>query len=157
MPRPRCRGLIVTSGRARWSRYHLKRRFSLRQELQDSSRSSNAPTGTTSTTHPIRKGEQVRIKCWDLEETFYFDCKVLKVVGTGDDLQVIPKPRSSVVIQRRKVYRVHEPFPLSFTVIEAVDREMLGRDFPDVEIQDLKVGGEPLRPSFSWRQETSWT
>jgi hypothetical protein len=81
----------------------------------------------------------------------------VEVVGTGDDLQVIPKPRSGVVIQRRKVHRVHEPFPLSFTVIEAVDREMLGRDFPDVEIRDLKAGGGPLSPSFSWRQETSWT
>ena len=94
-----------------------------------------------STTHPIQKGEQVRIKCWDLEEAFYFECQVLEVSGTNDDHLVIPKPRAGVVIQRRKAYRVHEPIPLSFTVIEAADREMVGRDFPDLRIRDLTVGG----------------
>ena len=90
---------------------------------------------------PIQKGEQVRIKSWDLDEAFYFESKVLQVSGASNEQFQISKPREGVVLQRRKVYRVHEPVPFSFTIIEATETQIVGEEVLDAEIKDLTVGG----------------
>ncbi len=88
--------------------------------------------------HPIQEGEQVRIKCWDLDEVFYFESKVS---GAGNDLFEISEPREGVMLQRRKIYRVHDPIPLSFTIIEAAETEIIGEEILDAETKDLTIGG----------------
>jgi len=96
-----------------------------------------------STEHPIQEGEQVRIKCWDLDEAFYFDSKVLQVSvsGASNDQFEISEPREGVALQRRKIFRVHDPIPLSFTIIEANETQLIGEEVLDVEIKDVTLGG----------------
>ena len=96
-----------------------------------------------STEHPIQKGEQVRIKCWDLDEAIYFDSEVLQVSvsGAGNDQFEISEPREGVALQRRKIYRVHDPIPLSFTIIDATETQIIGEEILDAKIKDFTLGG----------------
>ena len=91
--------------------------------------------------HPIEEGEQVRIKYWDLNEASYFESKVLQVSGGGNDQFEISQPREGVRLQRRKMYRVQGPFPLSLTIIEATEAPIIGEEVLDAEIKDLSLGG----------------
>jgi len=94
-----------------------------------------------STEHPIQEGDQVRIKCWDLNEAIHFESKVLQVSGDGNDQFEISEPREGVALERRKIYRVHDPIPLSFTIVEAIETQIIGEEILGAEIKDLTLGG----------------
>ncbi|MDA2930696.1 PilZ domain-containing protein [Acidobacteria bacterium AH-259-O06] len=44
-------------------------------------------------------------------------------------------------MQRRKSYRVRVPVPFSFTVIDAGETELIGKQVPDSKTRNLSVGG----------------
>lgn len=67
--------------------------------------------------------------------------RVHKITDSAHEETVISTPDIGIALQRRKYYRVHEPLPFSFTVIEADDDNLIGKDVIDTEIKDLSVGG----------------
>ena len=98
--------------------------------------------------HPIKKGGKVRIKYWDLDEAFFFESKVLQVSGAGNDQFEISEPREGVTLERRKIYRVNGPIPLSFTIIKATETQIIGEEILDAEIKNLTLGGLTFETSL---------
>ena len=96
---------------------------------------------------PLQEGECIKVKCWNVEQAFYFESKILKMIDIGNEELAISRPREGVALQRRKAYRVHEPIPLAFTVIEANENNLVGEGV-STKVTSLTVGGLAFETSL---------
>ncbi|MDA2938860.1 PilZ domain-containing protein [Acidobacteria bacterium AH-259-A15] len=101
---------------------------------------------------PFQKGEQVWIKYWDEGASVYcWDAQVAKISGPGNRHVAISISGKGLTVQRRKSYRVRVAVPFSFTVIDAVETEFIGKQVPDSKTQNLSVDGLAFESSVPFK------
>jgi len=87
---------------------------------------------------PFRKGSQVRIKYWDEGAIAYFwEAKILKASKRSVVAKLLG---GGVTVQRRLSYRVRRQIRLACTVIDAAERDLVGKEFK-CKPKDISVGG----------------
>ena len=87
---------------------------------------------------PFRKGSQVRIKYWDEAAIAYFwEAKILKASKRSVVAKLLG---GGVTVQRRLSYRVRRQIRLACTVIDAAERDLVGKEFK-CKTKDISVGG----------------
>ena len=86
----------------------------------------------------FQEGEEVRIKYWDEGAIAYFwEAKILKASKRNI---VAAWLGGGVTVQRRQSYRVRTQVRLACTVIDAVERYLVGEEF-NCKTKDISVGG----------------
>ena len=87
---------------------------------------------------PFRKGSQVRIKYWNEQAiTYFWEAEILKASKRN---VVVALLGGGITVQRRQSYRVRTQIRLACTVIDAVDRYLVGEEF-NCKTKDISVGG----------------
>ena len=90
---------------------------------------------------PLQEGESVGIKYWDTKAVVYhWDAEVIQISGS-ENQQVTIGVSGGVVLQRRKSYRARLPIPFSFTVIDAVETQLIDEKVRNSTTQNISVGG----------------
>ncbi len=90
---------------------------------------------------PFQEGEKVGIKYWDARAVlYYWEAKVVHI-SRPDSRHVTISISGDVVVQRRKSYRIHSAVPFSFTVIEAVDTQLIDQGVGNSTTHNISVEG----------------
>lgn len=91
---------------------------------------------------PFQEDERVRIKYWDEGAIVYcWEADVVKIAGPEYQHVAISIRGKGMTMQRRRAYRVNLPVPLSFSVIDAADAELIGEKLLKSKTQNISVAG----------------
>ncbi len=91
---------------------------------------------------PFQSGERVWIKYWDEGSVVYrWEAQIVKIHGPENRRVDLSITRQKVSAQRRKSYRVRVQIPLSGTVIDAGDTELIGAKVVDCKTKNVSVAG----------------
>ncbi len=89
----------------------------------------------------FQEGEKVGIKYWDARAVlYYWEAKVVHI-SRPDSRHVTISISGDVIVQRRKSYRIHSAVPFSFTVIEAVDTQLIDQGVGNSTTHNISVEG----------------
>jgi len=102
---------------------------------------------------PCQEGEKVGIKYWDTRAVlYYWDAEVVQI-SRPDHRHLTISMSGDVVVQRRKSHRVQTAVPFSFTVIEAVEPQLIDQKVSDSTTHDISVGGLAFETSLPLQVE----
>jgi c-di-GMP-binding flagellar brake protein YcgR len=90
---------------------------------------------------PFKAGEEVGIRYWDKGKSVYsWNAEVLEMSGL-EKQRIDVSIGLKVVVQRRTSCRVCLPIPFSFTVVDAVESQLINRNALKGTTQDISLGG----------------
>ncbi len=87
---------------------------------------------------PFKNRDVVLVTYWVEEELHHFGPTVLDVSGPN---LVLSTPASQMDVQRRKTYRLGASLPLSYTVINSADSELVGQTVKKARTENISAGG----------------
>ena len=105
----------------------------------------------SSSARSFSAGEQVQVKYWNEQAAYYFDSEILNVSGLSGQLLTIGIPSEEISVQRRKAQRVSYPLSFSFTIIDAVETQLIGQRVLNAETENISVGGLAFRTTVPLR------
>ena len=90
---------------------------------------------------PFEKGQPVRIKQCSEGNIYYWNAEVLSVSGSEKQNVAISLRDEGMTLQRRKYFRLRSEIPLSYTVIQASESQLLPEKVLNLKTQNISEGG----------------
>ena len=93
----------------------------------------------------FKASDSVRMKHWQAGDAYYWGEQVLKLSGSPTEAIAISRNVEAVNIERRQAFRVHSQIPLSFSVVSAVQNQLVTENIFNVKTQNISDGGLAFR------------
>ncbi len=89
----------------------------------------------------FKEGQPVRIKYCNERDIYYCDAEVLSVSGSEQENVAISISDEGRTLEHRKFFRLPSEIPLSYTVIQASEGQLLPEKVLNLKTQNISEGG----------------
>ncbi len=93
----------------------------------------------------FKESDPVRMKHWKAGDAYYWGEQVLELSGSPTEEMAISRNLEKVTIERRGSLRVHSQIPLSFSVINAAQSQLVTENIFNSQTQNISDGGLAFR------------